>query len=750
MTRMPTRTPIKVAEPPKKAGGIPAVLSSMKHAWRKMGLLRSIKVLLKMNQKAGFDCPGCAWPEPDDERSITEFCENGAKAIAEEATLKRVTAEFWAKHSIAELKTKDEFWLGKKGRITQPVYKAAGDTHYRAIDWHDAFAIIAEKLKSLASPDEAIFYTSGRTSNEAAYLYQLFVRMLGTNNLPDCSNMCHESSGVGLSETIGIGKGTVTLEDFSHADCIMVIGQNPGTNHPRMLAALQKAARNKAEIIHINPLPEAGLDHFIHPQEVTQQLGKGTKLATQFIPVKINGDVALLQGIAKYLLEWEAFDQKFIDDKTEGFSQFRENMQKVTWQDATENSGINQAYIKQVAQTVSKSKRLICCWAMGLTQHKNAVANIQEIVNILLLGGHFGRQGAGACPVRGHSNVQGDRTMGIWEVPDEKFISSLEQEFKCTLPRTHGYHTVTAIKAMAAKKAKVFFAMGGNFLSATPDTACTGQALENCELTVQVSTKPNLSHAYTGKEALILPCLARSEVDQQNSGVQYVTVENSMGYVHASQGNLPPASAELKSEVAIVCELAQAVLGGEKVNWPTLKTDYDLIRDLIEKTIPGFTNFNKRISIEKGFYLPNAIRDKCEFLTDTKKARFTVHDIPKHELADNQLMMMTIRTHDQYNTTIYGLNDRYRGLAGGRRVILLNKDDCAANNLQQGDFVDIHSHFQGKTRTSKQYFVVPYPIPKSCCATYFPEANELVPVDSFADRSFTPTSKSVVVSLSKQ
>jgi len=737
---------IHIGKPAEVAGGLSAVTSALKLSISQMGVARTASALLDLNQKSGFDCPGCAWPDPDDRRSMVEFCENGAKAVAEEATKKRASPEFFAKWSVEALSLETDYWLGQQGRLTHPMYLAAGATHYVPITWEEAFSKIATELKSLDSPNEAIFYTSGRTSNEAAFLYQLFVRLFGTNNLPDCSNMCHESSGYALSRTIGSGKGTVSLEDFDHADCIVVIGQNPGTNHPRMLTTLQSAARRGCKIISINPLAEAGLKRFRHPQEISGILGKGTALATHHLPVKINGDVGLLKGLQKVLLERGVFDRAFIEKYTEGFDSYRQDLETESWEKIESSSGIPEGQIREVADVLAKSERLICCWAMGLTQHRNAVANIQEIVNLLLLGGHFGRPGAGACPVRGHSNVQGDRTMGIWEKPTKEFLDRLGEEFAFSPPRANGFDTVEAIEAMHAGRAKVFLAMGGNFLSATPDTVYTADALRNCRLTAQISTKLNRSHLITGKEALILPCLGRTERDLQAQGPQYVTVENSMGVVHSSEGHLEPASEFLKSEPAIVAELAEATLG---LDWTAYVEDYDRIRNRIARVVPGFENFSVRAQKPGGFVLPHAVRDKLEFATPSGKGVFTVHAIPDALAGENQFVMATIRTHDQYNTTIYGMDDRYRGILHGRRVVLMNAEDIDAQGMQPGDAVDLVSHFKGKQRRAKNFRLVSYDIPKGCVATYFPEANVLVPVDSFAEGSQTPTSKSIVVSLEK-
>jgi molybdopterin-dependent oxidoreductase alpha subunit len=735
------------------AGGIPAIAQTVKHAWREMGARRSLKTLLAVNQKDGFDCPGCAWPEPDGERSHAEFCENGAKAVAEEATTKRVTPEFFREWSIAELSKQSDFWLGKRGRLTHPMLLKKDATHYEPVSWDEAFTLIAGELNALSSPDEAIFYTSGRASNEAAFLYQLFVRQFGTNNLPDCSNMCHESSGSALSETIGVGKGTVTLEDFNQAEAIFVIGQNPGTNHPRMLTALQKAKRRGCKIVHINPLPETGTTRFKHPQEIFGMLGKGTALADLFLQVRINGDVALLKGIMKEMLEEEErrpgqiFDHEFIHEQTIDFESFIAALRQMNWDDITGQSGIEREQIREAAAIMMRSERTICCWAMGLTQHKNAVANIQEIVNLLLLRGQIGKPGAGVCPVRGHSNVQGDRTMGIWERPTEAFLNSLSKEFNFEPPRRHGYDTVEAIKAMHENQGKVFFALGGNFLSATPDTEYTAEALRRCRLTVHVSTKLNRAHLITGEQALILPCLGRTEIDRQAAGEQFVSSENSMGVVQSSRGSLEPASPHLLSETAIVARLAAATLGkSSRVDWLALAGNYDLIRASIERVIPGFEDYNQRVRVPGGFYLPNLARER-EFKTASGRAQFTVHELPRHNLLPGQFLMMTMRSHDQFNTTIYGLDDRYRGIYQGRRVVFLNPEDIAEAGLGEGQLVDLVSHFEGEERTAPRFVVVPYSIPRGCAATYFPEANVLVPIGSVAEKSNTPASKSVIISL---
>jgi molybdopterin-dependent oxidoreductase alpha subunit len=761
----PKALPVPNAQPPeetappdvkpisKVGGGIPAVLSAAKYTFGEMGVVRGTRTLLQLNQKQGIDCPGCAWPEPDGERSHFEFCEEGAKHVADEATTKRVTPEFFQRWSVTELSQQSDHWLNQQGRITHPMMLREGSDRYEAINWPDAFALIANELNSLASPDEAIFYTSGRTSNEAAFLYQLFVRQFGTNNLPDCSNMCHESTSTGMKEALGFGKGTVTLADFDLADAIFVIGQNPGTNHPRMLTSLMHAKRRGCKIVHINPLPETGLDRFKHPQEFWTWLGKGTKLADLFLQVRINGDVALLKGIIKEVLDAEehrpgqVFNQEFINSHTTGFADFVAALRHVHWGDILEQSGVTKVKIEYAARIFIESERVIFCWAMGLTQHKNAVANIQEIVNLMLLRGQLGKPGAGLCPVRGHSNVQGDRTMGIWEQPSEDFLEKLSNEFGFDAPRRHGLDTVHAIQAMHEGQAKVFFALGGNFLSATPDTEYTADGLRRCRLTAHVSTKLNRAHLITGRQALILPCLGRTEIDEQESGPQLVTTENSMAVVEGWQGRLPPASPELLSEPAIVVGLAQAVLGTRSsIDWDGLLANYDRIRGHIEHVVPGFEDYNQRARQPGGFYLPNPIR-KLAFNTEDGRAHFTVHELPRHDLKPGQFLMMTMRSHDQFNTTIYGLDDRYRGIHNGRRVVFLNADDIRTCGLEDGQVVDLISHFEGEERIAHRFRIVTYSIPRHCAATYFPETNVLVPVRNFADKSHTPASKSVVISI---
>jgi molybdopterin-dependent oxidoreductase alpha subunit len=746
--------PPRLTAPKTSAGGIPSVNEAMSSVWGEMGISRGLRALLRLNQPGGIDCMSCAWPDRDEDRSMVAFCENGAKSLAWEADTDRAGPDFFVRHSVAELSEQSDHWLGQQGRITHPMHLPAGATHYRPIAWDDAFALIATELNSLASPDEAIFYTSGRTSNEAAFLYQLFVRQFGTNNLPDCSNMCHESSGAALSPTIGIGKGTVRLDDFEKAQAILIIGQNPGTCHPRMLLALERAKRVGAKIVAINPLPEAGLIRFKNPQEVGGLLGSGTALADLFLQVRINGDAALLKGVMKVLIEVEdrqpgsALNWDFIHAHTDGFEQLAAHLRGLDWNELVEQSGISCEQIDEVAEMLRRSDRIIACWAMGLTQHRNSVPTIQDIVNLLLLRGSIGKPGAGACPVRGHSNVQGDRTVGIWERPKPEFLDKLKAVFGFEPPRKFGFDTVESIHAMHDGRAKVFFGLGGNFLSATPDTEFTAAGLRRCTLTVHVSTKLNRAHLVTGKQALILPCLGRSEIDHQAAGPQFVSCENSMGVIQSSQGNLSPAAAELLSEPAIVARLAQATLGKRsQVRWVALVENYDLIRDLIEQVVPGFERYNERVRKPGGFYLPNEPR-RGNFPTKIGKALFTVHPLPEHHLEPGQLLMTTIRSHDQFNTTVYGLDDRYRGVHNGRRVIFMNADDIRDQGLTAGQAVDLTSYFKDQTRIARRFFVVPYNIPRRCAATYFPEGNVLVPIGSVAETSNTPTSKSIVIRVS--
>jgi molybdopterin-dependent oxidoreductase alpha subunit len=750
------KTGLKRRKPDRKSAGVAALKSAAVHVGKYMNLAKAPGVLLKLNQKGGIDCPGCAWPDPDDHRSaLGEYCENGVKAIAEEATSKTLDRHFFKAHNITELADLSDFELGKLGRLTEPMYLSPGAQYYEPIEWDDAFKRMAVEIKGLSHPDQAVFYTSGRTSNEAAFLYQLFVRALGTNNLPDCSNMCHESSGKALGETLGIGKGSVTLNDFYESELIIILGQNPGTNHPRMLSALEKCKENGGKIISVNPLPEAGLMNFINPQDPRKMLSGGTDLTDVFLPIRINEDVALLKLWMRMLLDEEdknpgqIFDWDFIQTHCDGIDTLVEHLRGQSPSELIARTGLEKAAIDAAFSLILEKKKIIVCWAMGLTQHKNAVDNIRELVNLLLLKGSIGKPGAGTCPVRGHSNVQGDRTMGIWEEPPAHFLDKLKDVFGFEPPREHGFSVVDAIQAMHRGEVRFFFAMGGNFLSATPDTLYTAEALRHCNMTVHVSTKLNRSHLITGRHALILPCLGRTDKDVQNGKPQFVSVENSMGVVHMSKGVLSPCSDELLSEPEIVARLAKAALSKTiNIDWMDLIQDYDRIRDLIERVIPGFDNYNKRVRNPAGFYLPNGARNK-EFNTSDKKAHFTVNLLSDLAPEEDELIMMTIRSHDQYNTTVYGLHDRYRGIFNERRVVLLNKEDLRKRGIKEGDQVHLISCYDGEERKAMNFLALAYPIPEKCCATYFPEANVLIPYDQYAHTSKTPISKSVIVKIKK-
>ena len=739
-----------------EAAGVKAVLVSMQRGFEQMGPLRTAAALTKLNQRHGFDCPGCAWPEEHGGRKLAEFCENGAKAVAEEATKRVVTPEFFARHTIAELETKPEYWLSQQGRLAQPMVLAPGESHYRPIEWDDAYRLIAEHLNALASPDEALFYTSGRTSNEAAFLYQLMVRSFGTNNLPDCSNMCHESSGTALTESIGIGKGSVTVEDVTEADLILIAGQNPGTNHPRMLSVLEKAKANGAKIVAINPLPEAGLIRFKDPQKVHGVVGHGIPIADEFVQIRLGGDMALFAGLGRLLLEAEeaapgtVLDRDFIEAHCAGFDDYARQTRAVDLATVTEASGIDEKQLRRVADMLIASQRTVICWAMGLTQHRHAVATIGEATNLLFMRGMIGKPGAGVCPVRGHSNVQGDRTMGIWEKMPEKFLDALDNRFGIASPRKHGYDTVDAIRAMRDGRAKVFIGMGGNFVSATPDTEVTEAGLRSCALTVQISTKLNRSHLVHGRTALILPTLGRTDKDFQAAGKQMVSVEDSMSMVHLSRGSLTPPSEHLRSEVAIVCQLARELLGPEHpVPWEQFNGDYDRIRDAIADVVPGCEDYNRKVRQPDGFQLPHPPRDAREFRTTTGKANFSVQPLEWVKVPQGRLVLQTLRSHDQYNTTIYGLDDRYRGVKGGRRVVFVNPTDLQTMGLAAGDRVDLVSEFDGQERRAKDFLIVEYSTPQGNAAAYYPETNPLVPLDHTAEKSNTPVSKAVVIRLEK-
>lgn len=747
---------LTVTAPAQQAAGVKAVGVAMARAVSDMGVIRTARTLARVNQVHGFDCPGCAWPEPTGHRRPAEFCENGAKAVGEEATLRTVGPEFFAAHSVAELAEKSGYWLGRQGRLTEPMVLRPGDTHYRPISWDEAYRLIADHLNALGSPDEAVFYTSGRTANETAFLYQLLVRSFGTNNLPDCSNMCHESSGTALTDSIGIGKGSVTIDDFAAADLIIVAGQNPGTNHPRMLSALADAKAAGAQVIAVNPLPEAGLIGFRDPQTV-KGLTTGVPIADDFLQIRIGGDMALFQGLAKLVFAAEderpgtVFDRGFIAAHTAGFADYERHIRAVDLDTVLEATGLTLTQLRRTAHLVATSERIIVCWAMGLTQHTHGVATIEEITNLLLARGMIGKPGAGVCPVRGHSNVQGDRTMGIWEKVPEPFLAALDREFGITAPRGHGFDTVAAIRAMRDGRARVFFGMGGNFVSATPDTAVTEAALRGCALTVQVSTKLNRSHIVHGETALILPTLGRTDEDLRHGVRQQVSVEDSMSMVHLSTGRLKPVSPHLRSEIAIVCELARELLGpNHPVPWEKFRDDYDLIRDAIARVVPGCADYNTRVRRRNGFVLPHPPRDAREFHTATGRANFAVNDLTWVPVPRGGLILQTMRSHDQYNTTIYGLDDRYRGIRDGRRVVLVNAADITEFGFADGDLVDLVAEWtDGVTRRVDGFRLVAYPTPRGNAAAYYPETNPLIPLDHVAARSNTPVSKAIPIRLER-
>ena len=744
---------LKVSEPKHAAAGLKAVMVSMERGFAEAGPSRTLRSMLRVNQHDGFDCPGCAWPESiTGKRKPAEFCENGAKAIAEEASARTVTPEWFAQHSIEDLRDKTEYWLGSQGRITTPMIIREGDTHYSPISWAEAFSTIGAHVNA-TTPDKCVFYTSGRTANETAFMYQLLARSLGTNNLPDCSNMCHESSGTALNPTIGIGKGTVSLEDFEHTDLIFVVGQNPGTNHPRMLSALADARKRGARVVAVNPLPEAGFFGFKDPQTVGGMLGKADPISSDFLQIKVGGDLALFQAFGHLLLEEEkkhpgtVVDHEFIAAVTDGFEAYKDARATLDW-DATEKAtGLTRTQITEIAMLLAKSKATIICWALGLTQQPHSVPTLKEIINLLLLQGNFGKPGAGACPVRGHSNVQGDRTMGIWEKPTEQLLTALDAEFGIESPRAHGYDSTEALHAFEKDEVDVFVSMGGNFALANSDTEALEAGMQRAKLTVHISTKPNRSHVVHGKTSLILPTLGRTDKDDKHpTGAQFLSVEDSMSVIKSTRGRLTPVSEHLLAEPVIVARMAQAILGdNHPVNWRAMAEDYDVIRDHIERVLPGFEDFNRRVRDKNGFVLPNPPRDTRSFATDIGKGRFTVSEFEALEAPEGHLILQTMRSHDQYNTTFYGLDDRYRGIKDGRRVILINPEDLAETGFSDRDLVDVISTFAGTERRANRFRLVSYPTAKGCVAAYYPEANALVHRDLVARESNTPGFKAMMV-----
>ncbi|TFC62577.1 MULTISPECIES: FdhF/YdeP family oxidoreductase [unclassified Cryobacterium] len=743
---------LEVGSPKSWAAGVPGVLHSTIPALAGMGVSRSRKTLLAMNQKDGFDCMSCAWPDPT-HRKTFEFCENGAKAVTWEATPVTIGSEFWAEHPVSDLRDRSEYWLGMQGRLTEPVYKAAGDDHYRPLSWAEAFRLLAEKLNGLDSPDQAAFYTSGRTSNEAAFAYQLFVRAFGTNNLPDCSNMCHESSGWAMGQTIGIGKATITYDDFGKADLIIVMGQNPGTNHPRMLTALEEAKENGAEIVAVNPMPEAGLRRYKNPQKVKGIIGHGTEMADQFVQVRLGGDMALLQAVSKRVLAAEAanpgtvLDHEFLREHCQGLEELTAHLAQVDEKAVLAATGLQTADIDELAARYLRAEKVIITWAMGLTQHKKGVATIKEIINLLLLRGNIGKPGAGASPIRGHSNVQGDRTMGIWEQMPPAFLDAIEREFGFDPPREHGMDSVETIRGLRDGRVKVFMALGGNLVGAISDTGAAEAAMRGAEMTVQVSTKLNRSHAVVGDEALILPTKGRTEIDRQATGEQFVSVEDTVCAVHPSWGKVRPVAPNLLSEVAIVSRLARAVLGTKVgVDWVGFERDYDLVREHISHVVAGCDDYNAKIRQDGGFLLPNGPRDSRTFPTPTGKAMLTVNDLEYLDRPVGTLILQSLRSHDQFNTTIYGHDDRYRGIKKGRHVVFINPNDLVELGLDDEQMVDVHGVYDdGVERVLRGFRAVSYPTARGCAAAYYPEANVLVPLDHVAEGSNTPVSKAVIV-----
>ncbi|MBN9643860.1 FdhF/YdeP family oxidoreductase [Corynebacterium mendelii] len=743
---------LKVSEPGDAAAGPVAVVTAMHRGLTQSGVVRTVKSMHRINQRGGFDCPGCAWPDPLGHRKAAEFCENGIKAAAEENTTRTAGPDFWAAYSIDELADKTDYWLGQQGRITHPMVLRPGDTHYSPIPWAEAFRLAADHINA-TDPDRCVFYTSGRTANETAFLYGVFARCVGTNNLPDCSNMCHESTGKALNPVIGVGKGTVHLEDLHKAELILVMGQNPGSNHPRMLSALETCRKNGGKVVAVNPLKEAGLQGFMDPQKPTGMLGKPAQISDEYLQVRVGGDLALLQAFGHLLLKWEEqapgtiVDREFIDSVTAGFDEYAAARSTIDWEATEKATGLTREEIEKVARMLADSKATVICWALGLTQQPQSVNTLKEIVNLLLVQGNFGKPGAGACPVRGHSNVQGDRTMGIWEAPPEWLLAATDKEFGITCPRSHGYDSTMALNALYEGKVDVFMQMGGNFASANSDTTHTEAGLKKCKLTIHVSTKPNRSHVVHGETSLILPTLGRTDKDIKHAaGPQFVTVEDSMSMIHSSQGRLDPVSDHLLAEPVIVCRLADAVFGDRfDIDWQAMADNYDVIRDRIERTIPGFDDFNTRVRQRNGFQLPSPPRDKRQFATAANKGHFTVSPFEWLPCPEGHLLLQTMRSHDQYNSTIYGLDDRYRGIDNARRVILVHPDDLATLGFNDRDMVDVISTYKGETRRVNSFRLVSYPTARGCAAAYMPEANPLVHRHLVARESNTPGFKAMVI-----
>ncbi|GIF44034.1 FdhF/YdeP family oxidoreductase [Actinoplanes xinjiangensis] len=741
---------LRVGPPADHAAGLEAVRLSLANAVSKMGVRKTARNLAVLNQHDGVDCMSCAWPDPSGRRHTAEFCENGAKAVSWEGQRDTVGPSFFAEHSIADLAGRTDHWLEKQGRLTHPMIRRDGGSHYEPLSWAEAFAVIGRHLQELDSPDQAAFYTSGRASNEAAFVYQLLARAFGTNNLPDCSNMCHESTGTALVRTIGIGKGSVTLDDLHRADLIVVSGQNPGTNHPRMLTALEIAKRDGAKILAINPLPEAGLIRFDNPQKPRGLAGRGTPLADRLLRIRSNGDLALWQALGHLLLKKGVADREFIGASTVGFDEWAAHVAGIDRDQVLAATGLTWDEIEAAADMLAGAERIVHCWAMGITQHRNAVATIKEFVNVALLQGMIGKPGAGLCPVRGHSNVQGDRSMGIWERPSALFLDRLRDEFGFEPPREHGHDAVDTVRAFRDGRAKVFIALGGNFVGAMSDTEVTAASMRNAALTVQVSTKLNRSHVEAGRTALILPTLGRTEQDRTGGRVQRVTVEDSMSAVHASRGRSDPAGPLLRSEVDIVCGIAAAALGDRHgIPWDGFAADYEQIRERIGRVVPGCDDYAAKIRAG-GFTMPHPPRDSRTFPTAEGRAVFTVSPLEVMTVPEGRLVLQTLRSHDQFNTTIYGLDDRYRGIRSGRRVVFISAADLAELGFAAGETVDLVSEWaDGVERRAERFRLVEYDTPKGCVAAYYPETNPLVPLDSQAEESGTPTSKWVQIRLER-
>ncbi|CAI8825683.1 FdhF/YdeP family oxidoreductase [Pseudomonas chlororaphis] len=733
------------------AGGWGALKATATAVREQMDTLKAPITLMRTNQPDGFDCPGCAWPDKE-HKSTFQFCENGAKAVTWEATNKRVTPDFFANHPVASLLHRSDYELEDLGRITHPlVYDRASDT-YQPVEWEAAFARIGEILRGLP-PEQVEFYTSGRASNEAAYLYQLFIREYGSNNFPDCSNMCHEPTSVGLPRSIGIGKGTVSLDDFDACELIISIGHNPGTNHPRMMGTLHEASRRKVPIMVFNPLRERALERFADPQNMVEMATYGsTRIASSYFQVKAGGDAAAIKGVMKALLELEqtvgkVLDHDFIAQHTRGFDELVADLHATAWPDIEQASGLHQVELEKVAAAYAKSNATIVTYGMGITQHNEGTANVRLICDLLMLRGNFGKPGAGICPLRGHSNVQGNRTVGITEKPSKDFLDRLEKVFGFKPPAAHGHDSVKAMQAMIAGTAKALICLGGNFAVALPDPGQCFPAMGKLDLSVHIGTKLNRSHLLVAKESYLFPCLGRTELDVQDGMRQSITVEDSMSMVHASAGKLTPASEFLRSEPAIVAGIAQSTLPDTKVPWQELVADYDKIRDLIEKTVPGFEAFNQRIRVPGGFRMPLPPTERI-WLTPSGKAEFFVFPgLHEDKVVDGAdvLRLITIRSHDQYNTTIYAMDDRYRGVFGRRDVLFMNQADLDARGLAHGDLVDIETVTQGRKLRYEKITAIEYKISPGSVAAYYPEANQLVPLDYIDVDSGTPSYKSVPV-----